>query len=124
MLDAKVISTTIPDNQALSGMVDLGNHEFVALELPETFNTTTLTFQAKAKVTEQTQGGDNLEDWDDVYTDDGTELSVTVAAGRVVAIVGDKKDALAPLRYVRVRSGTSGTPVNINPGGVVRFIVK
>ena len=123
MLDARVISTTIPDNEALSGMVDLKSYEFVALELPETFNTTTLTFQSKAKVTDEISNIDT-EDWDDVYTDDGTELSITVAAGRVVVLTGDKARALSAIRYLRVRSGTSATPVNINPGGTIRFLVK
>lgn len=122
MSDPKVISTTIPDNQALSGAVDLGHHKLIALELPETFNTTTLTFQAKAKRVDDEVS--TPEDWDNVYTDAGTEFSITVAAGRVVVLVGDKREALSALRYIRVRSGTAASPVNINPGGVIRFICK
>lgn len=124
MRDAKVISTNILENQSLSGGVDLGNHELLALELPETFNTTTLTFQAKAKVTEDQLNGDNLEDWDNVYNDAGTELSITVAANRVVGLRQDIQSVLAPIRYLRIRSGTSAAPVPINPGALIKFLVK
>ena len=119
-----VISTNIPDNEAYSGMVDLGNNSLVAIELPETFNTTTITFQSKAKLTEDDGTHPAWEDCDNVYDDTGTELSATVAAGRIVGFKADKASVLAPLRYLRIRSGTSASPVNINPGGVIRFLVK
>lgn len=121
---SSVISTNIPANEALSGMVDLGNSTVVGFELPETFPTTTLTFQAKAKVSEEGTGDVSLEDWDNVYDDTGTELSVTVAQGRCVGLKSDKASVLAPFRFIRLRSGTSATPVNINPGGVIRLLVK
>jgi len=122
--NASVISTQIPANEAISGVVDLGDHELFAIETPDDFTGTTLTFQSKPTIVDDNQAGEQIQDWDDVHTDNGTELSITVAGGRVTTLVGDKRDAVAALRYIRVRSGTSATPVAVNPSANIRFIVK
>lgn len=123
--EPRVISTQIPANQALSGMVDIGDAEHIAIELPDDFTGTTLTFQARPKkFADSDQAGLQAVDWDDVYDDAGNEVSVTVAGGRVVVIGTVTKAALAACRYIRARSGTSASPVNVNPGADIRFILK
>jgi hypothetical protein len=128
MAQSAVIGVQIPANQALSGMIDLGTHKLVAIEMPEAWaGGAVITFQAKAKVaTDDTlvAGDANPEDWDDVYDDAGTEVSVTVAANRVVVIGTVTKAAIGALRYIRIRSGTSASPVNQNPARDLRLIVK
>lgn len=121
-----VLSATILANQSISEGVDLGTNQLFALEIPTTFNATTLTFQAKSKGSNDL-GDDNPEDqetWRNVYDTSGTEISVTVAAGRMVVPTAAIASALAPLRYIRIRVGTSAAPVNINPGAVVKVITK
>lgn len=121
MAKQAVISTTIPPNQTISGVVDLGTHHLVAIEMPEAFNGTTITFQAKAKREEDPDktGGVAGEDWDDVYDSAGNAISFTVAAARMVVPTAAHAAALAPLRYIRLVSGTAQ-----NPGREFRIIAK
>lgn len=121
MSQISVIGVQIPANQALSGMVDLGANNLFAIEMPEAWSGTTLTFQSKAE--RSATAAESTEDWDDVYDDAGTEVSVTVAAGRIVTIDAAALK-LAPLRFLRIRSGTSASPVNQNPTRELRLIVK
>ncbi len=122
-----VIGTQIPPNEAYTGIVDLGGHNLVAIEMPEAWAGTTITFQSKAEMKEwdtAAVGLPNPEDLDNVYDDAGTEVAITVAANRIVVIGTVTKAAIGALRYLRIRSGTSGTPVNQNPAMNIRLIVK
>ena len=47
-----------------------------------------------------------------IYIDEGTELSVTAAADRLILLAGDTKENLVGPVYLQLRSGTSGTPVD------------
>lgn len=106
MTDHKVISVQIPANETGSSVADLGGAHLVAIEMPEAFNGTTLTFQSKAKLTEDVAGGPALEDLDDVYDSTGNAISWTVAANRVVVPTAAHAAAFAPLRYLRIVAGT------------------
>lgn len=118
-----VLGVQIPANQALSGAIDLGGFNLVAIELPELWaGGAVITFQAKAERAET--AAESTEDWDDVYDDTGTEISVTVAQNRIVVIGTATKAAIGALRFIRIRSGTTGTPVNQNPALNLRLIVK
>lgn len=119
MAKLSVISTQIPVNETTSGGVDLGSHGLVAIEMPEAFAGGTLTFQSKAKATQDELGGAAQEDWDDVYDSAGNQISWTVAANRVVVPTAAHAAAIAPLRYIRVVA--SGGQ---NPAREIRFIVK
>lgn len=121
-----VLGAQIPANQALSGEIDLGSFNLVALEMPEGWGGSTITFQSKAipnSATSQSSGAVS-EDWDDVYDDTGTEVSITVASNRVVVIGTVTKAAIGACRYIRIRSGTSAAPFNQNPTREIRLIVK
>lgn len=125
MSSVAVITTEIPANQSLSGAVDLGAGSILAIKLPDNFPTTTLTFQSKAEFSEHNINNANLieQDWDNVYDDAGTEISVTVAANRIV-VVGTATKNLGACRYLRVRCGTAAAPLNVNPTMLIRFIIK
>ncbi len=116
-----VLGVQIPANQALSGAFDLGEKKMVALEMPEAWSGSTITFQAKANTRDESHP---VEDWDDVYDDTGTEVSVTVGANRVVVIGTVTKSAIGALRHLRIRSGTSASPFNQNPTREIKIIVK
>lgn len=119
-----VIGVQIPNNQAVSGEIDLGSNDLVAFEMPESWAGTAITFQSKANRGEVSGGGQAPEDWDDVYDDAGTEVSVTVAASRVVVVGTVTKAAIGALRYLRIRSGTSAAPVNQSPAKEIRVLTK
>lgn len=123
--DYKVLGTQIPANQALSGVLEIGGHDLVAIEMPEAWaGGAVITFQSKANLTENQINGSNVEDLDNVYDDTGTEVSITVAANRIVVIGTATKAAIGALRYLRIRSGTSASPVNQNPARDIKLIVK
>lgn len=50
--------------------------------------------------------------FDDVDDSDGTEVTVTATADRMVTLTGDEKEALTGLATLQVRSGTSATPTD------------
>lgn len=119
---ASVISVQIPPNERSSGVADLGGTSLVAIEMPEAFNGTTLTFQAKAKRRDSDHpgvGDPNPEDWDDVYDSAGNQITWTVGAGRVVVPTAAHEAAMRPLRFIRIVAGT-----NQNPGREIRLICK
>lgn len=122
MENTGVIGVQIPANESLSGAVDLGNRTLVAIEMPEVWAGTQITFQSKAKFRfdPNPDFDEILEDWDNVYDSAGNELVAVVAANRIVTDIPE----LAPLRYIRIRSGTSATPVNQNPTKEILLIVK
>tara|TARA_Y100000310_G_scaffold339965_1_gene434300 strand:+ start:570 stop:938 length:369 start_codon:yes stop_codon:yes gene_type:complete len=47
----------------------------------------------------------------DVYDSGGTELNLTVAASRMIGLTATHKAVLKALRFVKMRSGTTATPV-------------
>lgn len=110
MASIGVVSVQVPPNETRSGMADLGGGNLSAIEMPEAFNGTTITFQAKAKnkedITNAVGAQQADEDWDDVYDSAGNQISWTVAAGRVVVPTAAHAAAMAPLRYVRIVTGT------------------
>lgn len=118
MAKVGVISAEIPANQSLTGEIDLGSNKLMAIEFPTTWAGTSITFQSKV---ERNENG--LETWRNVYDDAGSEVTATVGSNRIVGL-----DALAlelsSLRYIRIRSGTSSSPVNQNPTKLLRLIVK
>lgn len=123
--EPRVVSVQIPANQSTSGSVDIGDAEHIAIEIPDTATITSVTFQASPKkFADSDVNGLQNQDWDNVYDDTGTEVSVTVAAGRIVVLGTVTKAALCACRYIRLRSGTSAAPVNVNPGLNIRLLLK
>lgn len=71
--------------------------------LPTTWATANITFQVSQ---------DNVT-FHDLYSDSGTEVSVTVSATSAHAVTFDSKgESVAPFQYARIRSGVSATPVS------------
>lgn len=119
----QVLGVEIPNNESLSGQVDLGNNTLVAIEFPTNWGGgTQCTFQCKVNENEDLNPNSNekVEQWRNVYDSAGNELVITVGANRVVTDIPE----LAPLRFIRIRSGTSTTPVPTSPSKIVRFLVK
>ncbi len=59
-----------------------------------------------------------------VHDDAGTEMSVTVAANRLVQMAADLKEDLAGAQSIQLRSGTSATPVDQTTSPEVTLILE
>ncbi len=108
-----LVPVTIANGTALSAEVDLGGAVLVGIQMPAAWTAANLTFQAAEKA-----GGT----FNNVYNDAGTELTVTAAAARHILLASPY--ALAGMRYLKVRSGTSGVPVNQAADRAMFLLVK
>ena len=89
------------DATGLSDAIDLAGYRFMTIIMPSSWTTANLTFQAC-----QTFAGTYV----DMYDDSGTEITVVAAASRAI-VVDLAVLSFASVRFVKVRSGTTGTPV-------------
>lgn len=89
---------TIASGQTESNAINLSGTQLVGLDIPNTFDGTTLTIKSA-----QTLGGD----YRTVASDSGSDFSITVASGgnRVVAI--SNLAITSPLRFIKLVAGTS-----------------
>lgn len=94
------IVVTILSGASLSAPVELRGCTPGAIEMPATWTTANLTFQAAS--------GD-LVTFKDMYDEFGTEVNVAAAASRYIRLT--PSDWWTP-RWLKVRSGTSGSAVN------------
>lgn len=90
----------IASGASLSGVIDCLERVVMAIQMPADWTTANLTFQAS---------NDLAGTYQDVYRE-GTEVNIAAADDRY--IVFDPPTKLAGLRYIKVRSGTSASPVN------------
>lgn len=101
MSEQSLVTATIANGAALSGAINLGNSRLVAIQMPAAWTAANLTFQAA-----ESAGGT----FQDVYDSGGTEVSVTAAASRFISLLETQR--YRGMRNIKVRSGTTGTPVN------------
>lgn len=98
--DLTPVTATIPTGATgLSAGVDLGNETLVGYVMPAAWTTASLTFQVSLDGVTYT----------DLYETTGTEVSHAVSTGRFVRV--NPADWVG-MRFIKVRSGTVGTPVN------------
>jgi hypothetical protein len=93
----------IPNNTALSQELDLGEHSLVGLIMPAGWTAASITFAVAP--------GPN-QAFLPLYDDGGTEVTITVAASRHVTLSDANIAKLRAARFLKIRSGTSGAPVN------------
>jgi len=99
----QVITTIAAGATGLSGAIDLEDYEEIALEMPLAWTTANITLQAAKESAGQ---------YKDVYDDAGTEVSITAAGSRIIVLGTATKAAIKALRFIKLRSGTSGSAVN------------
>lgn len=92
-------TVTILNGQTTSGEVDIGEFLITAIHMPGTFTGTSIKFTVA-----EASGGT----FQSLYLDNGTEVDLTVAASRVVGIVGDNAAALAPCRFFKLVASSQG----------------
>ena len=98
----EALTATIAKDGSVSGEVAIEGRIVASIGMSAGWDAADMTFQGAS-----TSDGA----FQDIYDDAGTELSITVSAGRCVVLTGAEADALAAVPYVKVRSGTTGTPV-------------
>lgn len=98
-------TATIANGAALSGAINLTkintayDLRLFGIQMPAEWTTANLTFQVSLDGTTYTN----------MYLDDGTEYQASVAASSFVVVPIDK---FCGVPFLKIRSGTSGTPVN------------
>lgn len=92
------VTATIAESASLSAGVLLNGAEMVGLKMPADWTTAALTFQVST---------DGVT-YNNLYDQDGSEVNVSVGAARYIAL---PPADYAGFIYLKVRSGTSATPV-------------
>lgn len=98
----------------LSSMVDLEGYSFFAINMTTAWDTANITLQACPT-------GDGT--FQDVYDDNGTEVTITAAASRIITVNTNLYN-LAPLRFIKLRSGTTATPVAQSTSRTLTLVLK
>lgn len=112
-MDDVITTVTIPEDGSLTPAVYLGTKTLVGIETPAEWTAANLTLQAAS-----TEGGT----YKNVYDKAGNEYTITAAASRAIALSED--DLYGIGRWIKVRSGTGGTPVNQAADRELTLILK
>jgi hypothetical protein len=107
---------TIANGASQSDIIDIKDGAILVIECPAAWTAASLTFL----------GSQDGTTFGPVYGDDGTE--VTIASANVVAlrVLVNKAviEQLAGIRFLRIRSGTAGAPVNQGAARVFKLTAK
>jgi hypothetical protein len=104
-------TTTIANGASLSSAVNIGSKTVLGVVMPAAWTTANLTFQVSYDGT----------NYANLYDKDGTEYTVTAAASRHIYV---EPAQWVGVKYIKVRSGTSGTPVNQGADRSVVLVVR
>lgn len=104
-------TATILNGASLSAAVSLLSQRLVAIIMPAAWTAAGLTFQAS----------DDGTNYYNLHDGAGTEVSLTVAASRYVRLTPAD---WSRIRYLKVRSGTSGVPVNQGADRAIILLTK
>jgi len=92
-------TATIASGASLSDAVAIQpTHTLAGILMPAAWDAADLTFQ----------GSFDGTNYGDLYSDDGSEVTIPAAAGRIIPVGSSD---LRAMPYLKVRSGTSTTPV-------------
>jgi hypothetical protein len=114
LFDGSALTTataTIANGASLSGSVDISGKGILRINMPASWTAAVLTFQTSM---------DNST-FNDLYTAAGTEYTVQAAASR--SIILPPAD-FAGVKYIKVRSGTSGSAVNQGASRDLALVVR
>lgn len=93
-------TATIASGASITGNIDLGLMRLGRIMMPAAWTSANITLQTSPDGVDWTSTG--------LYDATGAEYTITAAAGRSILV--PLSDMLS-VRYLRIRSGTSGTPV-------------
>lgn len=113
----------IANGAALSGETDLRNHDLLAIELPAAWTAASITFQSCVRNDGASNAASLTETFQDVFDSAGAEVTITAVQGHYVVLTEAQMHALRGLGRTKVRSGTTGTPVNQGAARVLRLVL-
>lgn len=100
-------------NGNLSGAIDVGDGGLMALQLSSTWVTASITFQASSDL-----NGTYVEAVDS----NATAISISsIAASQYIAL---NAAVFAGMRYIKIRSGTAGSPVTQTTAQNIKTMVR
>ncbi len=102
---------TIANGASLSNAIDLGSLRLVAIVMPVAWTPADITFL----------GSVDGDTYSNVYLGDGVEYSVSADASRLIFI---EPIYFSMIRYLQLRSGTAGVPVNQGAARVLTALVS
>lgn len=108
---AKSLATTISNGQSLSPEINLEGFRLAGLFMPASWTTANITFQSS-----NVSGGT----FQNVFDSAGNELTLTASGNCVITDIPE----IAPLQYIKIRSGTSATPVNQGADRTINLLLK
>lgn len=97
MVNTKI---NIANGQSLSSAAYFGGKRLARIIIPATWTAASLSFQHSV----------NGVTFNDLYDESGNEITVSAVAGKAMSI-SSNVIGLCDLNYLKVRSGTTGTPV-------------
>lgn len=106
-----VTELVIANGTAVSAALPMGATRICAIIVPATWTTANLTFQAS----------DDGVTYYNVYDIFGSELTATAAASYYILL--DPK-LFACTRFLKIRSGTNGTPVNQGADRTLKVLTR
>jgi hypothetical protein len=107
-------TATIPTGQSLSGAVNTGGSTLAGILMPAVWSAAVLTFQVSNSL-----GGT----YQDLYDDQGNEVTVQAAASRAIGIDATLA-ALGGWQFLKLRSGTAAAPVVQGAGASFGLVYK
>ena len=107
---ATVVTATIPNGQSLSDAADVGLGQILGLNVP-TITAAALTFQ----------GSDDGVVFKNLKDAAGNEVQIASSTGNAFVAA---PAALGGVAFLKIRSGTSGVPVNQGGDRIVAVVIK
>ena len=104
-------TATIANGAALSGAVPLGEKTLVGILMPAGWDAAAMTFQ----------GSVDDANFSELVATSGSAISFTVAAGQLILV---DPTTWRGITNVKVRSGTSGAPVNQTADRAIKLITR
>ena len=98
---------------AVTGGVAMGADTLVGIWMPAAWVAAALTFQVSP------DGGTT---WLELFNDSGVAVSITAAAGQFISLVTNSNYTWRGINMLKVRSGTSGSPIIQTGGATVTLI--
>jgi len=111
MQDYSAFGAVIANGASLSGAIDLRGYVPYAIEMPAAWTAAGLSFEVSSDGT----------NFSDLYDSSG-EYTLSASAGTAIGFPG--ANVFVGFKYIKIRSGTSGTPVNQGAARSLKILCK
>ena len=112
-LEGVHLEVTIAEDASLSESIDLKHYALIGVLMPSGW-TDSLTFQVGFSINGTIQ-------YFDVYDNDGNEIVAVGGSSRFVRIYPTE---LPAVKYLKVRTGTSGTPIAQGSNKTITLLIR